>query len=120
MWKDLTIMDQPMIQYIRKGKNKEKIGILLAGKIGGEVCMGWSLCHTKKDTFDLFEGMGIAEDRCFVNERFEKYLDPDCVFDIFDVIPQSIHYDVMWFTERMRRYYKDSPKSELVKFFFNF
>ena len=116
-------MKNPMVKYIRTGgKHNKKRGVMLSGVMGGEVCFGWSLCN-KIDEFNPYIGIDIARDRCEVNSRFEKYLeyqdDLDC-FGIFEIIPQSIQNDIFYFTERMKKYYKDRPTSELVNFLYEY
>jgi hypothetical protein len=117
MWEQMVSMENPMIQYVRQGKNKSKNGVLLAGLIDDTVCIGWSLCN-KKDVFDLEKAVILAEDRCYLNfgPRFEKYLESYAIFDLIDVIPQSIHKDMFYFLNRIYRYYKNNEKSNVVKY----
>ena len=128
MWQRMTTIDRPMIQYVRQGKNNTKNGLLLSGILDREVCVGWSLCN-KKDDFDLNVAVFIAEERCYVQDRFEKYMlediddkyvefkdDDPCIELIDDIIPKSIHKDLFYFLDRINRYYKETPKSKVLSY----
>lgn len=89
--------DPQLIEFVRdKGKRSPKIGsngkvqrdergrvvmvrekgpprgILVAGKVDGKVCIGWSYTHKKLDRFVKQRGMQIASNRMQMPLRIEK------------------------------------------------
>ena len=105
------IPDNHIIQFIRNKKN-QKNGIMVAfpdeGSDNHYVNIGFSLC-SKNDVFNYYRGLGIATGRAF------KYSDYS-IFDMDDMIPESIRKDVVKFCARCKRYFSDK---ELVPWAYN-
>ena len=120
-------METTIKQYIRRTrgegprKHTRKTGILVAMKIGEEVRIGWSMCHSQKDKFDLKWGMMIATRRAKKPHGFVM----DWTSDVHDTadrqrripilnimgeckIPNSIQDDVQDFITRAKKYFKDT------------
>ncbi len=49
-------------QYIRRGKNNQPVGVMVAEKIDGKIHIGWSITH-KRDTYNKQKGELIAANR---------------------------------------------------------
>jgi len=100
-----TINDRPnLVQYFRNKRN-DKIGCMFAyetSSIAGSepainnlVTIGYSLCN-KNDKFDKRKALHIATARAVKYDVTRRK----------QVIPQSMHIDLMKFAERCERYFK--------------
>jgi len=119
MWQDYTILESPIVQYIRDRKNNKK-GILISGIFEDKVCFGWSVCNSL-DEFDIDKGFQIAEGRAIGNERMEKYIPygdiPEVdgpAIEILDIIPYTVMSELTNFMERVNSYYKTNEKSDVI------
>jgi len=112
-----------LVEYIKiKGKRR---GVLLAGVDDEKkrVLIGFSLCHSNKDAFDIVEGVKrpgfgvrVAHSRSIKWAEFQDFIistestdkfPPDCRTGLV-VIPQSIAPRVAKFASRARKYYKQA------------
>lgn len=125
MWENIVQsegIESPMLSYVRDRK-RNKVGVLLSGKIDDEVCIGWSKAKVDVEDFNLYDGIEIALGRMYANPRMEKYIFPE-KFDLDedpqefleDKIPVSIKKDLFKFVHRMKLYYKDGKFSEVVNY----
>jgi hypothetical protein len=94
-------MDSDLLQYVRKGSQRVRAGVLLARKVKKnkkvKVLVGWSKCKLTVDKFDPVRGKEIAEGR--IQRRLEGDKGKGKV-------PHSIKDKVKEFVERAKRYYK--------------
>lgn len=83
-------MQTKIKQFIRRDKNREKIGVMVAKKVGNSVKISWSLCH-KMDYFDPEFGESMAEARIDVN-RCPKI--PSSIVDQLEIFKtrSTIHF----------------------------
>ena len=88
-----------LLQYVRRGSQRKRVGVLLARKIKGKkqrVLVGWSKCKVKVDKFDVEIGKQIAEGR--IKARLDKREQHE--------VPPSIAPAVKAFIDRCKLYFK--------------
>ncbi len=111
MWKETSILESPIVEYVRDNRGNRK-GVLVSGVLDGTVVIGWSLC-SKLDIFDKREGFFIAEGRAIENDRIAaRYT----ITDDYK-IPRLVEYQLIDFVARIKRYYKSSELSKFAKMF---
>jgi hypothetical protein len=84
-----------LTQYIRDGKTNRKVGVMIAKPSTEDdnmVIVGWSKC-CDKDRFSRDRGKKIAEARCVTGT---------CA-----IIPPDIEDDLIYFVERVQKYYQE-------------
>jgi len=113
MWKDVSIMDKLLVQYIRNNNGTKK-GIIISGDFNGEICIGWSLCN-KLDKFNAKEAFYIAEGRAVANERLAKHVNFNGKYSAH--VPFTVVNALPKFLDRVFRYYKDDEISEVLNSF---
>ena len=92
-----------LLHYIR-GKNRERIGIVVAldhNKIG------WSRCHLPLDKFDLDKGLKIATGRAQSGKNWEAE----------ENVPYDVRIEIEKMHDRASRYFKLPPNTKYPKYF---
>lgn len=137
--KDAAIESKVIMSYIKDSKGNKK-GLMMAAKVDGEVCFGWSLCK-KCDEFNRYDGYLIAEGRMLNNERmYDNYIKDEEEFYKFyeenddfsaedreemplilfiDVVPSSIQKEFKKFSQRVKSYFKNEKFSHVFNYLDN-
>lgn len=103
-----------MLKQFIRNKNNQKIGVLVADSVDGEVLVGWSLARRAsrpkrykllQDDFDAQRGLDVATGRMYIGSKKE--------------IPNSIRDAYLLFVNRANRYFQDSvafyPEQAMVQ-----
>ena len=102
-----------MLKQFIRNKNNQKIGVLVADSVDGQVLVGWSLARranreytgASQDEFDVQRGLEVATGRMYMGSKTE--------------IPNSIRDTYLSFVNRANRYYQDStafyPEQAMVQ-----
>lgn len=92
-----------MLKQFIRNKNNQKIGVLVADSVDGQVLVGWSMARRagrsklykrSQDEFDVQRGMEVATGRMYMGSKTE--------------IPNSIRDTYLSFVNRANRYFQDS------------
>lgn len=91
-----------MLKQFIRNKNNQKIGVLVANSVDGQVLVGWSMAlragrsklYKRQDEFDAQRGLEVATGRMYMGSKTE--------------IPNSIRDTYLSFVNRANRYFQDS------------